>query len=111
MQAPEGRLIHSVTCADDIYLLTMTSEDGMNRLTRNRVLELTNDIRTMASTQSPKRLIITGDHNFSAGADLNEIAALTGPQAYAFSALGQELMHSIASYPAPAIAAIEGHCM
>ncbi len=89
----------------------MTSEDGMNRLTRNHVIELTNDIKAIVSTQSPKRLIITGECNFSAGADLNEINALTGPEAYAFSALGQELMHAIASYPAPVIAAIEGYCM
>jgi enoyl-CoA hydratase len=111
MQVPEGRLTHAVTCADDICLLTITSEDGMNRLTRNLVIELTNDIKTVASTQSPKRLIITGDRNFSAGADLNEIATLTGPEAYAFSALGQGLMHAVASYPAPVIAAIGGNCM
>ena len=42
---------------------------------------------------------------------MNEIAALTGLKAYEFSALGQALMNSIANYPAPVIAAIEGHCM
>jgi enoyl-CoA hydratase/carnithine racemase len=36
---------------------------------------------------------------------------LTGPQAYEFSAVGQALMNAIASYPAPVIAAVEGHCM
>ena len=83
----------------------------MNRLTRNVVIELTNEIKAIASAESPKPLIITGDRNFSAGADLNEINALTGPEAYEFSALGQELMHAIASYPAAVVAAIEGHCM
>jgi enoyl-CoA hydratase/carnithine racemase len=57
-------------------------------------------------------LIIAGNPKFfSVGADLNEIAALTASEAYAFSAMGQVLMHSIATYPAPVIAAIEGHCM
>jgi enoyl-CoA hydratase len=83
----------------------------MNRLTRNVVIELTSEIKTIASAESPKPLIITGDRNFSAGADLNEINALTGPEAYEFAALGQKLMHTIASYPAPVVAAIESHCM
>jgi enoyl-CoA hydratase/carnithine racemase len=57
-------------------------------------------------------LIITGNRQFfSVGADLTEIAALTGPEAHKFSAMGQALMNAIASYPAPVIAAIEGHCM
>jgi len=83
----------------------------MNRLTRNIITELTNDIRARGSESSPKPLIIKGERNFSAGADLNEIHTLSGPEAYAFSALGQALMDAIASYPAPIFAAIEGHCM
>jgi enoyl-CoA hydratase/carnithine racemase len=60
----------------------------------------------------PRPLIITGNQQFfSAGADLNEIAVLNGPEAYEFSAMGQALMNKIASYPRPVIAAIEGHCM
>jgi enoyl-CoA hydratase/carnithine racemase len=81
----------------------------MNRLTSNTVTALTNEIANLSA--SPKPLIITGEPNFSAGADLNEIAALTGPLAYAFSAMGQELMHAVATYPAPVIAAINGYCM
>jgi len=57
-------------------------------------------------------LIIAGNRQFfSVGADLKEIAALTGPEAYEFSALGQSLMNAIASHPAPILAAVEGHCM
>src|ERR1700690_723021 len=84
----------------------------MNRLTRRKVASLINEIRNIVSPRaSVLPLVISGERNFSAGADLNEIATLTGPEAYAFSAMGQELMHAIASYPAPVIAAIEGHCM
>ena len=64
----------------------------------------------MASEAQP--LVIAGNqHFFSVGADLNEIAALTGPEAYEFSGMGQALMNAIATFPAPVIAAIEGHCM
>ena len=93
-----------------VSLLTLVSEDGMNRLTRQKVICLTEVIEEMASSQSPA-LVISGDRNFSVGADLNEIAKLTGSEAYEFSAIGQALMHAIATYPAFVIAAIEGHCM
>src|SRR5450631_194879 len=95
-------------------ILRLTSPDGTNRLTRACVFALTAalaDLRDELNKQ-PRPLIIAGNrHFFSVGADLNQIAALTGPEAYAFSAMGQALMHSIATHPAPVIAAIEGHCM
>ncbi|HSM87939.1 MAG TPA: enoyl-CoA hydratase/isomerase family protein, partial [Candidatus Limnocylindrales bacterium] len=57
-------------------------------------------------------LIITGNEKFfSAGADLNEISRLGAAEAFEFSRLGQRLMNSIAGFPVPAIAAIEGYCM
>jgi enoyl-CoA hydratase len=95
-----------------VLLLTLVSIDGMNRLTRRRITALTDEILKISSLGTPiLPLIISGETNFSAGADLNEINALTGPEAYAFSALGQYLMHAIADYSAPVIAAIKGHCM
>ena len=97
-------------------ILRLTSPDGTNRLTRACVLALTRAVDGLTAEPNPTRrlppLIIAGNSRFfSVGADLNQIAALTGPEAYAFSAMGQSLMHSIATYPAPVIAAIEGHCM
>jgi enoyl-CoA hydratase/carnithine racemase len=57
-------------------------------------------------------IVITGNHRFfSAGADLNEIAALNGPAAYEFSKMGQTLMMEIEHFPAPVFAAISGYCM
>jgi len=91
-------------------ILRLTSPDDTNRLTRACMLALTTAIEELSRQSRP--LIITGNrHFFSVGADLNEIGALTGPEAYEFSAMGQSLMNSIAGYPAPVVAAIEGHCM
>jgi enoyl-CoA hydratase/carnithine racemase len=91
-------------------ILCLTSPDCTNRLTRACVLTLTAALAELKKEICP--LIVAGNGKFfSVGADLNEIAALTGPEAYAFSAMGQALMNAIASYPAPVIAAIEGHCM
>ena len=91
-------------------ILRLTSPDGANRLTRACVLALTAAVEELKTQLWP--LIITGNRQFfSVGADLNEIAAFTGAEAYQFSGIGQALMNAIASYPAPVIAAIEGHCM
>jgi enoyl-CoA hydratase len=91
-------------------LLRLTSDDGTNRLTRGCVLALTEVIREVAQCLRP--LVITGNERFfSAGADLNEIAALNGPAAYEFSRIGQELMNAVEAFPAPVCAAIRGYSM
>jgi enoyl-CoA hydratase/carnithine racemase len=95
-----------------VFFLTLVSEDGMNRLTRRRVIALDEKIRNMASGDAPiLPLIVSGKRNFSAGADLHEIRHLSGPEALEFARLGQSLMQAIENYPARVIAAIEGHCM
>ena len=93
-----------------VSVLRLISPDGTNRLRRECVLALTDAIQEAANDRKP--LIITGNQKFfSAGADLSEIAALTGPEAYAFSKLGQELMNVVERFPAPVFAAINGYCM
>jgi enoyl-CoA hydratase/carnithine racemase len=93
-----------------VRVLRLQSEDGTNRLTRACVLALTEVVRELART--PKPWIVTGNRRFfSAGADLEEIAALSGPEAYEFSAVGQRLMNAIVGFPAPVYAAISGYCM
>lgn len=102
------------TCQIDerqgVSILSLQSEDGTNRLTQAVVRGMTETLRHLAA--SPRPLILTGNHRFfSAGADLNQIAALKGPDAYEFSKMGQQLMRSIESFPAPVYAAISGYCM
>jgi len=109
--APE-QLDFSLVREGEVFLLTLVSSDGMNRLTRKTVVALTAAIRNLLSREAPiLPLVISGEGNFSAGADLSEIAALTAPEAYEFSKMGQDLMKAVVSYPSPVIAAIEGHCM
>lgn len=82
----------------------------MNRLTRNLVSQLSHVLQH--SIPATKPLIITGNQKFfSAGADLNEITTLSAPEAFEFACMGQRLMDTIASLPAPTYAAINGYCM
>jgi enoyl-CoA hydratase/carnithine racemase len=96
-------------------VLRLTSpecDDGTNRLTRARVVALTEAVAELASQSEARPLVITGNHRFfSAGADLDEITALTGPAAYEFAAMGQRLMNTIATFPVATFAAVEGYCM
>jgi enoyl-CoA hydratase/carnithine racemase len=107
--------VNATQCSIDrfgaAFVLRLVSEDGMNRLTRERVTALTVAIEELAANPL-SRLVLTGNaHFFSAGADLNEIAALTGPEAFRFAQMGQRLMNAVANFPAPTIAAIHGYCM
>ncbi len=109
---PVSALFFQIESDGPARVLRLTSLDGTNRLTRACMLALTDAMDGDELKKQPRPLIITGNrHFFSVGADLNEIAALTGPEACEFSAMGQALTNAIASYPAPVIAAIEGHCM
>jgi len=91
-------------------ILRLESHDGTNRLAREVVHALSDAIRSLSPERCP--LVITGnDQFFSAGADLREIAALGGPDAYEFSKMGQDLMQLIDEFPAPVYAAISGYCM
>ena len=84
----------------------------MNRLTRSKVSALCGEIERVMSADAPAHpMVISGTPNFSAGADLNEIAQLRGPDALAFAHAGQKLMNLIEQFPAPVFAAISGYCM
>ena len=90
--------------------LLLHSDDPANRLCRDCVLELTAAFESL--TAAPRPVIVAGNtHFFSAGADLRQIAALSGPEAYEFGKMGQELMLRVERFPAPVYAAIEGYCM
>ena len=106
----EGRL-YAIEEHGDALILQLVSRDGTNRLTRARVRALT-EVVTGLAQHPPARLLITGNTRFfSAGADLNEIAALSGSEAFRFAHMGQQLMNAVAGFPAPTIAAIHGYCM
>ena len=91
-------------------VLRLQSPDGTNRLTSACVLALTEAVGKWAG--DARSLVITGNQKFfSAGADLAEIAALTGPAAYEFSRMGQRLMDAIECFSTPVYAAIHGYCM
>jgi enoyl-CoA hydratase/carnithine racemase len=86
------------------------SADGTNRLSLELIVTLTDALIAMQAEAKP--LILTGGEKFfSAGADLSEIWALSGPSALDFAKGGQRLINTISCFPAPVYAAIRGYCM
>jgi enoyl-CoA hydratase len=95
---------------EGLYLLRVQSPDRTNRLTREGVIALAATLEGIAAERRP--VVLTGnDRFFSAGAELTEVAALTGPAAYEFAKMGRALMDAIDCFPAPVWAAISGYCM
>ena len=94
----------------DVFVLRLQSADGTNRLTRECVLALREALSRISRDGRP--LVISGSSRFfSAGADLEEIAALDARSAYEFAQMGRELMGSIEQFPATIYAAVSGYCM
>jgi enoyl-CoA hydratase/carnithine racemase len=104
------RVFFHLELNDGVELLRLQSGDGTNRLTLECVRALRRVLNELRAEKRP--LLITGNNSFfSAGADLREVAALNGPQAYEFSRMGQDLMRAVDDFPAPVHAAISGYCM
>jgi enoyl-CoA hydratase len=104
-----GSFFHLDEC-DGAWVLRLRSEDGTNRLSRECVVDLHAIVQKISAEARP--LVITGNAKFfSAGAELEEIAALGGPSAYEFSKMGQALMLAVEQFPAPVYAAVSGYCM
>jgi enoyl-CoA hydratase len=107
---PEVGVGFVVEPRDHCDIIRLTSQDGTNRLTRACVISLAHAVSELALDARP--LIITGNQKFfSAGADLNEILALSGPEAFVFSKAGQMMTDALDEFPALVIAAVNGYCM
>ena len=100
----------------DIRLFQMENMDGFPRLTCSVLTEFHQQLDDLLEapkerTEPIRAIVITGTTQaFAAGADINEINALTALEALRFSALGQSLMNKIERSRIPVIAAIRGYC-
>ncbi len=96
----------------DVLLLRLNSPDGFPRLTRAALGELRGHVAALEESADLRGAVITGSEKcFCAGAELTEIAALTGTEAVNFSLLGESVMSAIERSQKPIIAAIRGYCM
>jgi len=89
--------------------LRLASADGLNRLSIALLDQLA---AAPQSHPDGRRFILTGNPRcFSAGADLEAIAALTGAAAWRLARAGQRALQAIARSSVPFVAAVEGACL
>lgn len=104
----------SVRCdlRGSVLLISLDSPDQFPRLTRAVLRALLARFESIPADSAVRATVITGTANsFAAGADVEEVSALTPVGALHFSALGQSLMRAIESCRKPVIAAIRGYCL
>lgn len=96
----------------DVAVLTLNRPAQLNRLTQTTMTELAEIIARLRNATDLCVLVVTGAGGvFSAGADLNEVAALDPTTAYEFSRRGQALLTSLGEAAPVTIAAIDGYCL
>ncbi len=97
---------------DDVALLTLEHPSGIPRLSRRVLGILIDTLNSLESTTLCAGAVITGsDRAFCAGAELEEIAALTSSETRRFAELGQSTMNHMAQFKKPIVAAIRGYCI
>jgi enoyl-CoA hydratase/carnithine racemase len=78
-----------------------------------RVLDaLASALRSLASDDDPRPLVLRSDHPtvFLAGADLREIAALDSASCVGYAERGRAVVDLLEGHPAPTVAAADGSC-
>jgi enoyl-CoA hydratase/carnithine racemase len=95
---------------DDVATVTVTRPDRLNAL-NVETLHALRDALDDAEDADARALVLTGagDDAFIAGADISYMVDMDTSEAQAYAELGHEVASRIESFPAPAIAAINGY--
>jgi len=102
-----------ISVEDRIAVLTI-DHPPVNALNTPTMQELNSALDELAADDGVKAIVITGagQYAFVAGADINEIAALKGPEdARAVVLMGQRILNKIENMRKPVIAAINSVCL
>ena len=102
-----------VTMEERIAIVTVDRPQVLNALNAEVVRELTMTFEHLAGARDVGAIVLTGagEKAFVAGADIREMASLTGPEMQRFSDLGRKLGDAIAGCPKPVIAAVNGFAL
>ena len=96
-----------------IALLTVNRPEKLNALNAETVLELLDAVAQAAADAEVRALIVTGagEKAFVAGADINQLAALTPIEAQAYAERGQRVFRAIEMLAKPTLAAVNGYAL
>ncbi|SPE27946.1 3-hydroxypropionyl-coenzyme A dehydratase [Candidatus Sulfopaludibacter sp. SbA3] len=96
-----------------VALVTVNRPDKLNALSRGVIQELDHAAGRIAEESAIRAAIVTGagEKAFVAGADINELAALTAVEARAHARRGQQVFRKLETVPKPVVAAINGFAL
>lgn len=99
--------------ADGIALVTVNRPEKLNALNRDTMGELHAAFDRAVADSSIRGLIVTGagEKAFVAGADINELAAMTPVEAQALSGHGQRIFRALETMSKPSVAAVNGFAL
>jgi enoyl-CoA hydratase len=105
--APESRLLR--TNEDDGVSCLLVKNPPVNALSRALLEELGRELGTLATSSELRALVVGGDGaNFSAGADLKEMATIAPADVHAVLQGAVATFRALAELPVPTIAAVHG---
>jgi enoyl-CoA hydratase len=96
-----------------VALITVNRPDKLNALSGAVIAELRDAFDRIAKDPAIRAAILTGagDKAFVAGADINEVAALSPMQAREFARRGQQAFRLLETSSKPSVAAINGYAL
>jgi len=96
-----------------IVLVTVNRPGKLNALSGAVVLELRDAFERIAREPSIRAVILTGagEKAFVAGADIQELAALSPVEARQFALRGQRVFRLLETLPKPSVAAVNGYAL
>lgn len=92
-------------------IITLGRPDGLNILDTKMLHGLEKSLTVLETDEKIRVLIITGNKNFCAGADIKEMKEKNPEEAKAFSELGHRVFNRIENMGKPVIAAVKGYAI
>ncbi len=106
-------LLYALDATTGILMLTLNRPTKLNALNAATITELGQAIDHARADAAVRGIILTGsgEKAFVAGADIAELAQLSGPDAQAAAAQGQAVFRRFETSPKPVVAAVNGFAL
>lgn len=113
MTASFENLLYDLDAATGILTITVNRPTKLNALNAATISELGEAIEHARADAAVRGILLTGsgEKAFVAGADIAELAALSGPGAQEASSRGQEVFRRYETSPKPVVAAVNGFAL
>lgn len=92
-----------------VAIVNLNRPKSLNALNSEMIVELDGVFAALAVDQETRAIVVTGEKNFAAGADITNMVELTPEEARVFSFAA--VFNRIAACPKPVVAAVEGFAL